>query len=76
MCIRDRHWDAYRRERLAPGTTQAEHDFAGYFTQIDTLRAENPGDARRAQLLDALADWGRGLHAQLHPSSPLPITPG
>lgn len=69
-------WDEYRRARLAPGTLQAEQDFATYFTQIDALRAENPADARRAQLLDALADWGRDLHAQLHPSSSLPITPG
>lgn len=62
-------WDAYRRQRLGGGSTQSEQDFAGYFTQIDALRAENPDDPRRGALLDALVAWGHGLAAQL-PSAP------
>ncbi|MET0328297.1 MAG: exodeoxyribonuclease I [Luteimonas sp.] len=58
-------WDAYRRLRLAPGSLLAEQDAAGYFTQIDALRADNPGDPRIAGLLDALVDWGRDLTATL-----------
>ncbi|ATD67419.1 exodeoxyribonuclease I [Luteimonas chenhongjianii] len=65
-------WDAYRCERLGPGTTQSELDFAGYFTQIETLRAENPHDPRRASLLDALVDWGHGLATRLPSDPPVP----
>ncbi|MDR7192805.1 exodeoxyribonuclease I [Luteimonas terrae] len=67
-------WDDYRRARLAPGTTQAEQDFATYFTQIDALRAENPDDATRLPLLDALTDWGQSLQKRLGPSPTLPST--
>ncbi|WP_394004879.1 exodeoxyribonuclease I [Luteimonas sp. WGS1318] len=59
-------WDDLRRARLAPGTTQAEQDFGSYFTQIDALRAENADQPQRLALLDALVDWGRDLHSQLH----------
>ena len=59
-------WDDLRRARLAPGTTQAEQDFDGYFTQIHALRAENADQPQRLALLDALVDWGRDLHSQLH----------
>lgn len=68
-------WDDYRRLRLSPGTTCSEEDFASYFTQIEALRAEDPYDARRLPLLDALGDWGRDLQARLHPAPTLPISP-
>ncbi|PBJ83216.1 exodeoxyribonuclease I [Lysobacteraceae bacterium NML93-0399] len=67
-------WDAYRRQRLAPGTVLAEQDFTAYFTQIDALRAENPDDPRTGALLDALLDWGRDIGAGLSaaPTAPIP----
>lgn len=66
-------WNAYRCERLAPGSVLAEQDFATYFTQIDALRAENPDDPRTAALLDALLDWGRDIGAGLSPALSAPI---
>ncbi|WP_101927064.1 MULTISPECIES: exodeoxyribonuclease I [Luteimonas] len=63
-------WNNYRRARHAPGSTQAEQDFEAYFTQIDALRLDNPGDLHTHALLDALGDWGRDLQAQL--TDPVP----
>ncbi|MEN5062000.1 exodeoxyribonuclease I [Luteimonas sp. TWI1416] len=67
----ERHrWDEYRRLRLGPGTTASEQDFDGYFTQIDALRADHAQSPTHQALLDALVDWGHGLHSHLYPTAP------
>jgi exodeoxyribonuclease I len=55
-------WDAYRRDRLADGSTLSEYSFTAFFAEIATLREAHP--ARRG-LLDALDAWGRSLQDSL-----------
>lgn len=54
-------WDAYRRHRLVDESGLSEHSFAGYFSEIDALRATHAGDGDRLVLLDQLEQWGRHL---------------
>jgi exodeoxyribonuclease-1 len=57
-------WDAWRRLRLAPGTTLSEYDFATYHAEIAGLRATAEPGPRQAWL-DALESWGRDLERSL-----------
>ncbi|KAF1687776.1 exodeoxyribonuclease I [Pseudoxanthomonas broegbernensis] len=54
-------WDAYRRQRLVEESGLSEYSFAGYFAQIEALRAAHAGDGTKLALLDRLEHWGRDL---------------
>lgn len=58
-------WDAYRRHRLVEESGLSEHSFAGYFAEIDALRATHAGDGARLALLDRLELWGHELREGL-----------
>ena len=61
-------WDDYRRQRLANDSDLSEYGFAGYFAQIDALRATHAGEgggSAKLALLDQLEHWGRELQDTL-----------
>ncbi len=58
-------WDAYRRHRLVDESGLSEYSFAGYFAEIEALRAAHAGNGTRLALLDRLEQWGRELRDDL-----------
>jgi exodeoxyribonuclease-1 len=50
-------WDAFRRDRLAPGAGLASPDLARFEADLATLRAQHAGDAAKQALLDQLDAW-------------------
>ncbi len=58
-------WNAYRRHRLHGDGGLSECSFAQFRGEIDRLRGEHAGDARRLALLDRLQAWGDDLDAGL-----------
>ncbi|MBS0213260.1 MAG: exodeoxyribonuclease I [Proteobacteria bacterium] len=58
-------WNAYRHARLDHDAGLSEYSFETHAQTIAALRAQHAGDGRAQVLLDALADWARGLHASL-----------
>jgi exodeoxyribonuclease-1 len=58
-------WDAYRRQRLSPGSGLSEDDLPGYCAQIAQLRRQHPEPGPVQALLDALEAWGRQIESNL-----------
>ena len=54
-------WDAWRRERLRPGSGLADPDLGAFEAELTALRAAHAGDPAKLALLDALEDWKAGL---------------
>jgi exodeoxyribonuclease-1 len=58
-------WDAYRRARLAPGSSLSEYSFESFDAELAALRDSHGGDAARLALLDKLQQWRHALEAGL-----------
>jgi exodeoxyribonuclease-1 len=50
-------WDAFRRARLAPGSTLASPDLARFEADLVAQRAQHAADPAKLALLDALEAW-------------------
>ena len=58
-------WREFRRARLGGAIPGSEHTFASYRAELEALRGAHAGDNRAHALLDALAQWGDALEADL-----------
>jgi exodeoxyribonuclease-1 len=65
-------WDAFRRERLAPGSGLASPDLGRFEADLATLRAQHAGEAAKLALLDRLEAW----RAQIGLQAPAPGVAG